>query len=262
MEWLCVRECLRFSLRHRRYFFIFLGLYWHSLRSWRQARAARYGFCFLQLFDDIMDGDRATDTPPDAVAARIIAAWESGELRDDDTLARLGAAFEAALRTLPLRPGDDPRRDVLALLQAMRLDARRVATRSVLPGAQIREQLRGTFHHSLNILLIAARLRTRAAQVPDLVASMGWCSVVRDLGEDLRKGLVNVPSDVVTRVQATGGELTANHPEIRRWLAEEKLAVRTHVDRSAVALRAIAADDPGAGRLLGMLHRSVARYAR
>jgi phytoene/squalene synthetase len=262
VEWLCVGECLRFSLRHRRYFLIFLGLYWHSLRSWKEARAARYGFCFLQLYDDIMDGDRVVGSAPDAIAARIIAEWECDELRGDDTLARLGAAFDAALRTLPLLPGDDPRADVRALLEAMRLDARRVAARSVLPAAQIRELLRGTFHHSLNVLLIVARFRTRAAQVPDLVEAMGWCSVVRDLEEDLRKGLVNIPLDVVNRVQTSGGELTASDPQIQRWLADEKLAVRPHLERSAAALLAIVADDPGAGRLLRMLHRSVERYAR
>jgi hypothetical protein len=257
-----VRECLRFSMRHRRYFLIFLVLYWHSLRGWKRARAARYGYCFLQLYDDIMDGDRRTDMAPDAIAAQTIAGWADGQLSGDTTLARLGTAFDAALRSLPRVPGDDPRHDVLILLQAMRLDAERMATRRLLTEAQLEDQLRRTFHHSLNLLLIASRLRTRATQVPDLVASLGWCSVVRDLDEDLRKGLVNVPSDVVERVHATGDGLTARHPEVRRWLAEEKLAAQRRLEHAAIALRAIAVAEAGAGRLLGLFHRSVAQYAR
>jgi hypothetical protein len=257
-----VRECLRFSMRHRRYLLIFLSLYWHSLRAWRSARAARYGYCFLQLYDDIMDGDRRTDAAPDAVAAQTIAAWASGEFRDDTTLARLGAAFNAALREVPLLPGDDPHHDVLALLQAMRLDAERVATKRVLTRAQLKDQLRGTFHHSLNILLIASGLRTRATQVPDLIESLGWCSVVRDLDEDLRKGLVNVPSDVVARVRSTSGGLTPQLRVVRCWLEEEAVVVRRHLATSAVVLRGIAADEPAAGRLLGLFHRSIDRYAR
>src|SRR5262249_3228026 len=64
IEWLCVRECLRFSRRHPRYLLIFLILYWHSLWHWRKTHAVRCGFCFLQLYDDIMDGDRVTASTP------------------------------------------------------------------------------------------------------------------------------------------------------------------------------------------------------
>jgi len=108
VEWLCVRECLRFSRRHLRYFLIVLMLYWHSLWHWKQARAARYGFCFLQLYDDIMDGDRVTDAPPDVIAAQTIAEWESGLVHGDTALSRLGATPHAALPTLPLLPTNKP----------------------------------------------------------------------------------------------------------------------------------------------------------
>lgn len=262
VEWRCVRESLRFSLRHRRYFAIFLILYWHSLRNWRSARAARYGYCFLQLFDDIMDGDRPTSTPPDTVADQTIAAWTTGEFRRDTSLAKLGAAFSEALQSLPALPGDDPHRDVLVLLQTMRLDGERIATNRVLTRTELKDQLRSTFHHSLNILLIGARLRTRAVQIPDLIESLGWCSVVRDLAEDLERGLVNVPADVVALVRAVGGELTARHPVVQGWLEEEKIAIRQHLSKSSVALAAIGAEEPSAGRLLGLFQRSVERYAR
>ena len=126
----------------------------------------------------------------DIIAEQTIAAWTTGQFRSDTTLARLGAAFSEALRSLPVLPGDDARHDVLVLLQAMRLDATRIATKNVLTRAEIKDQLRCTFHHSLNILLIGAGLRTRAAEVPDLMESLGWCSVVRDLAEDLARGLV------------------------------------------------------------------------
>src|SRR5882757_8537201 len=97
VEWLCVGECLRFSLRHYRYFLIFLVLYWRSVWHWRRTRAARYGFCFLQLYDDIMDGDRVTAAAPDDIAAQTIAEWESGQFRGDTSLSRLGAALKDAL---------------------------------------------------------------------------------------------------------------------------------------------------------------------
>jgi hypothetical protein len=261
-EWLCIRECLRFARRHRRYLIIFLGLYAGSLRGWRRARAARYGYCFLQLFDDIMDGDRPSTSSRDDVATRTIAEWEQGLFAGDDTLGTLGAAFAEALMDVPLQPGDDPGRNVRALLHAMHGDARRVASGRMLSADEIASQLRGTFHHSLDVLLITAGHRTRASQVPHLVECMGWCSVVRDLADDLRKGLVNIPADVVTRVRSRGDALSATHPEVLRWLEDYRRAVLPHVTASAAILRDIGRVDPGAGRLLGMFQRSVERYAR
>jgi phytoene/squalene synthetase len=237
-------------------------LYWHSLWHWKQARAARYGFCLLQLYDDIMDGDRVTDTTPDAVAARTIAEWNSGQFHHDTSLSRLGAALDAAFRTLPLLPADDPRHDVLMLLQAMHRDAQRVATRILLTHAELKTQLRTTFHHSVNLLLITSRMHTRAAQVPDLVEALGWCSVVRDLNEDLGKGLINVPAELVQRLEAAGAKLTASHLEIQSWLEQERLAAINHLQHSAVSLQTLTAEDPRAARLLGLFHRSIARYAK
>jgi phytoene/squalene synthetase len=262
VEWLCVRECLRFSRRHPRYFLIFLILYWHSLWHWQDARAARYGFCFLQLYDDIMDGDHVTAIPPDAIADQTIAEWESCQFCDDSSLSKLGAALDAAFKTLPLLPEDDPRRDVMVLLKAMHRDAQRVATRVLLTRAELKTHLRATFHHSVNLLLIASRTQTRAEHVPDLVEALGWCSVVRDLNEDLGKGLVNVPADVVQNIDDSDTKLTPQHPQIRRWLEEERLAALNHLQGSAIALKSISVHDPRATRLLGLFHRSIERYAK
>ena len=143
----------------------------------------------------------------------------------------------------------------------MRRDAQQVATQGLLTHLELKTHHRTTFHQSVNLLLITSQLQTRAEGVPDLVAALGWCSVVRDLSEDLGKGLVNVPAEVVRRVEAAGGKLTAQHPEIRRWLEEEKLTALNHLRTSAVTLQTLAAHDPRAARLLGVFHRSIARYA-
>jgi phytoene/squalene synthetase len=265
VEWLCVRECLRFSRRHRRYFLIFLILYWHSLWHWKSARAARYGFCFLQLYDDIMDGDRLTGTAPEAIAAQTIAEWETGNFSGDSSLSRLGAALDATFKKWPLLPEDNPRRDVLILLNAMRFDSRRVATRALLTRTELTSHLRTTFHHSVNLLLIASQMQTRAKSVPDLVEALAWCSVVRDLSEDLSKGLVNVPAEVMQRAQGVEGasaQLVSQDPEIRRWLDEEKVGALHHLRISATTLQSLRTHDLRAARLLGLFQRSIERYAK
>jgi len=209
-----------------------------------------------------MDGDRETDTSPDDIAAQTIAEWENGRFRGDTPLSKLGAALAAALRTLPLLPEDDPRHDVMVLLKAMHRDAKRVATRVLLPHTELKTHLRTTFHHSINLLLIASQMQTRAKNVPDLVAALGWCSVVRDLNEDLGKGLVNVPVEVVRRVEPAGSILTPQHPEIQRWLEEEKLVALNHLRASTVTLQTMTAHDLHAARLLGLFQRSIERYAK
>ncbi len=142
------------------------------------------------------------------------------------------------------------------------VDATRIATKTSLRRAELDDQLTRTFHHSLNILLIGARLRTRAAEVPDLVASLAWCSVARDLAEDLARGLVNVPRDVVAQVRAAGGEVSARHPVVQRWLEEETIAARLRLAKSRIVLDALAVEEPDAGRLLRIFQRSIERYAR
>ncbi|HSF41133.1 MAG TPA: hypothetical protein VLT87_15155, partial [Thermoanaerobaculia bacterium] len=95
----------------------------------------------------------------------------------------------------------------------------------------------------------------RAADAPELVDALSWCSPVRDLAEDWKKGLINVPAEVLEQAQ---GDLAA--PAVREWLREEHR-------RGAAAIAALGAKlpaipDPRSRAVLSSFHRALAAYER
>ena len=88
----------------------------------------------------------------------------------------------------------DAQRDFIALVQAMRVDRIRVLEHAVWSEEQLSSHHRTTFTLSVNLMLTTAGCSARAEEVPALIDALAWCSVFRDLDEDLRKGLNNVPA--------------------------------------------------------------------
>src|SRR6185295_3228886 len=112
VDLLCLRNFQRFSRRHRRYLAISILVIASGIPHWRRQRLARAGFAFLQSMDDILDGDRVIDREPLEVADEMIAGLQSGRFADHE-LARLGAAFRAALLA---RAGEPAVSTAIALL--------------------------------------------------------------------------------------------------------------------------------------------------
>lgn len=254
-EWLCFRECLRFSRRHRRYFTILLLLYGASLRHWRKMRAARFGYAFLQQYDDLMDGDRDSSETPDRIAITTQAEWSRGDFSGKSTLSRLGAAFHEVLET-----ADEAKQDTAVLLELMHNDAARRLERRISSEAELEIHLQRTFHHSVNLLFHGCGLRTRATEAPALVAALAWCSVVRDFADDAEKGLINVPREVTGNPDATTE--VAEMPEVKAWLDRQRALGPGLLDACESEREAVARTDPQAARLIGVFARSMRKYCR
>ena len=184
----------------------------------------------------MLDGDRVSEREPLEVADELAAALDNGAFAADD-LARLGAAFRADLLARGGRAALDT---AIALVRCMQRDRRRVLAREISSSAELIEIHRATFRGSLDLLLLAADSPLRAADVPDLVDSLGWCSTVRDLDEDLEHGLINIPADVVQAAQAAepGVALTALPATnaVRDWRAAERERARALLARVDVRL--------------------------
>jgi len=143
---------------------------------------------------------------------------------------------------------DDPRGDLLALFARLRLDRRRMDAREIWSAAALAEHHRETFERSLNLTLMLDGAELRAADVPELVEALAWCSPVRDLEKDLAKGLINIPAEVF------------NTPAVQAWLADEHR-------RGAAAIAALGRKLPGVrdrrGReILAAFHRALAAYEK
>lgn len=263
LEFICLEQFGMFIRRHRRYLVIALFLYGHSLFHWRRTRVLRSGFCLLQAIDDLLDGDRVSESDPINIANDIVRQMRTGDF-GSDRLAVLAEALAEDLRALQTE-ADDPLAEAVALIQHMCVDRERVEQALIFDKDQLRRHHRKTFEHSLNLLLLASRARTRAKDVPELIEALGWCSTVRDLEEDLGHGLVNVPADVVAAAAAEGAT-PSSVPEfgateaVRSWFGEEleraDSLLRAHNDRWTPGV------DPTGERIMRIFHKSISGYVR
>ncbi|MFY0573405.1 hypothetical protein ACN28S_02705 [Cystobacter fuscus] len=254
VEALCAREVYRFSRRHPRYLLAALGLYGASLPRWRALRGARAGFCFLQLVDDVLDGDRAVVGEPLDWVDALLVRLEAERGGDEDVATMLGRVFLAELRD------EGARADALQLVRTMRRDRVRVRERQELDAAALRAHHRDTFRLSVDLMLHTARAEVRALDAPSLLDAFGWCSAMRDLREDLDKGLSNVPAEVARAVRAEGAdpwdaEALVGSGAGRQWLVAEHGRARVLLSQTGAELAALG-DRPGVA-LLRLFHRSI-----
>ena len=231
VELQCLWQCMRFSRRHVRYFVIFLAIYLPSLLHWRRYRAVRTGFCAAQWIDDLLDGDRPAEREPLEIVDELLRGTFSTE-----PLPQLVAAFFADLDA-------DGQRDFIALVRAMRVDRVRVLERARWPEEQLSAHHRTTFALSVNLMLATAGCTARASEVPSLIDALAWCSVFRDLDDDLRKGLNNIPLDV----------------DLNEWTRASHARACGSLENAAREIARL--DDLRAQRILGIFQRSIARYA-
>ena len=98
-EWQMLLEQAAFARRHRRYALISLILAAYRLRHPACGGLLVSGYCFLQAFDDLMDGDRQTARTADEEARRLIREWRHGRFDENDPYSRLAADFRGRLKT-------------------------------------------------------------------------------------------------------------------------------------------------------------------
>jgi membrane-associated phospholipid phosphatase len=238
LEILCLRELALFTRRHLRYLLTGLAIWSHSLRRWRETRLLRTGFCLAQHIDDVLDGDRPISGDP--------VAYARGLLRGKP--GPLAPLAEHVLAELDRRGG---REKLEELIEVLIEDRRRMDARRTLSAATLAAHHRKTFRLSLDLTLIAAGSDLRAEDAPELVDALAWCSPIRDLEEDLAKGLINIPEEVLAQVPGESlsdlRSLLASEP-VKAWLREEHR-------------KAILPPRPG-DSVLSTLHRALATYEK
>lgn len=238
LEALCLRELSFFTRRHPRYLLTGLAIWGYSLRRWRATRLLRTGFCLAQHIDDVLDGDRRV--PGDPVAyARGLLRGETGPL------APLAAFVQEELD----RRGGREKLEELA--EVLIEDRQRMDARRTMSAAALAAHHRRTFRLSLDLTLIAAGSELRATDAPELVEALAWCSPIRDLKEDLAKGLINIPEEVLARVPAAVAPLDSE--AVKDWLQEEHR-------KGAEAIEALGGKT--SSPVFAAFHRALAAYER
>ncbi|PID65481.1 MAG: phosphoesterase [Gammaproteobacteria bacterium] len=222
LEWLWWYNQALFTRRHHRYGLITIMLTIQRLFHPNRGNLLVSGYCFLQAFDDIMDGDRISLQSPLHISQTLITAWQRGQFTRDNDLICLAADF---CQRLSKRPNSETAiADVIALLQVMQSDYLRAGQREIWTAEMIRQQHQKTFSLSLDLLLFALSSQVRVKDVPELVMLLGWCSTMRDLGEDLQKGIINIPAEVLPSPPLSSpGEIDKllHQPATIQWLQQQ-----------------------------------------
>jgi len=202
----------------------------------RRGQVALIGFCYLQRLDDILDGHLNSGVEPEVLVRSQLEQWRSGEFAKDD-LSTMGARLSWSFL---------PQDKILALIEEMILDRQRVREQARLKARELSHHLDTTFQLSLDLMLCCSGSDLSSADVPSLVELLSWCSVVRDLEEDLALGLVNIPSEVLEK----GCYI--------EWF-EERLQRARALYESAAEELALLKGRRGRS-LLWLFHRSVKKY--
>jgi len=150
----------------------------------------------------------------------------------------------------------------IQLIRRMQRDRRRMLSREISTSEELEALHAATFGPSLDLMLVAADSTLRATDVPELVTALGWCSSVRDLQDDLRLQLVNVPSDVVEAARAEAPDMPLTRIgdtiAVRSWLSQEKAGAVSLLDRAEMRIRNLGR--VRGARLLMRFARSMRRY--
>lgn len=242
----CLIEMARFTTRHLRYGLIALVLVGASLPAWGRRRVLRTGFCFLQIVDDWLDGDRRCDRDPVVVVRELQEEIRTGTYAERH-ISHLGRSLVADLdRASVVR--------LLALLDTMAEDGERRRARAVWGADRLRAHHRATFGGSFDLVLAAVGARTRMVDLPELLDVFGVVSTLRDLEADLARGLCNVPAEVV-------GDTPWDPPwgtsRVLAWIRSERAFAREALARAESRLATL--DDPVAARVFGFFVPSLRR---
>ena len=136
IELFCLYNFIKFGQHHPRYWLITLEIYKQSIPSFRHHRILRTGVCFLQLIDDIINGDQECHGEPIDYVNTLIIAIKNNEF-DNTAMMQLAYVFREALYA----KGGNSLQDALAHIQNMLHDRKSVLSGMILNGEPLNPYL-------------------------------------------------------------------------------------------------------------------------
>jgi hypothetical protein len=244
-----------FCRRHVRYLPIFACIYGYSLSGWKRTRPLRAAYALTQAVDDLLDSDRPCAREPEEEVREILGARDSSVLSSEDE------GSKRLLRiwnfTRPHLEACGALSDFQKLADCMLLDRRRVREGLRHSESELRLHHHTVFECSANTALKLCGFELRARDVPGVIDELCWVSPMRDLREDLRAGLNNLPAEIY-RGQA--GVTALKDPSVLRWLRKEYNAMLEAIERTEAQLLSVRGRTGAFG--FRIFHRLLKSYAR
>lgn len=203
-----------------------LGLYGFSLIDLKRAHLARSSYFFFRRLDDVLDGDRTSlNGAPNPVecALHYRKQIETGRFDQNDPVAILAQGSLHGYEKC-LKPGDDPRKDYLGVIDAMLLESALRENRTVMSEEEIRHYHHVLFGPIINLTCMGLESDIRSGDIPQLWEALGRTYSIRDLADDWPQGIINIPEHILDQAGLTGQHDYADvvaHPIIGNWIQQE-----------------------------------------
>jgi hypothetical protein len=242
IEWLCLREFWRLARRDPRYLGLILTMYGHTLDALARSQMLRATYCLARLLDDVLDGDCLVAAEPETYVQRVLQQARSGCFTTESIASRLGRFVFQNLDRFACQE-DQPLQEFIILIEAMLFDRERARQRLLLTQKELYTHHRRTFGAALNVALCIGGADTRAPDIPDLIQAQGCLYTLRDLDQDLSRGLVNIPLGVVEEARRQGVDDGAYEalryaPVVQLWMRQDLAYGAQCVARAGDALNA------------------------
>lgn len=225
VELLCLREFARFISRHRRYLAPVMILYLRIFLTWRSTTLLRAAFAFTQGMDDILDADRPFVGSRRAYGAMILQEIRSGVFLDQSAMSQLAQFI------ITQRPELVP--DLAELLEVLIFDNTRMDEKLVLSAQELHQHHLKTFEISCRLLMRLLGKDVAHEVLLPVAQSLAWCSVMRDLEDDLARGLNNIPQHIWSTIsRPVAPKDISLEPRVAAWIREEYDRVRGPISQA------------------------------
>ncbi|MFH0943459.1 MAG: hypothetical protein V1810_04800 [Candidatus Beckwithbacteria bacterium] len=198
IEILTAKEAIDFVKRRPSAIKMVTGQYLLSFFGFERSRVLRTAYNPVRFVDDLLDGDAQGIVDPLAYAQDLIHRIATNSL----TNSRIDRQLRYSLDVLEskAKPKDNPRRDFVKAIDAIIFDRERASQRRALPAEEIEQYYHNAFDPVMNITLLAIDSNLRSGDIPVLSFGQGRVYSVRDFEVDWRRGIINVPKEVISSV--------------------------------------------------------------
>ena len=214
-------------IREPKHRFGAIGMYVASVMGPERAHGGRVGYNLVRLIDDMLDGDTATpdNQSPREFVVDIRRQIETGNFSLDSNLSLL-AKYDLDFLDARKHPGDNVRRLLMNAIDPLIYDYDRAhaPARKLMTTSELEAYYRSSFSPIADIMLITLDSDLRSSDIDDFVMSQPRAFTVRDFHLDVRRGLINVPSEVLTTAELTEhatADVMWQDPFVRVWMVNE-----------------------------------------
>ena len=196
IEMICLREFSYLLKRSLKYSQLVTCMYARSWDDYPRSCLLRAAYCLVRYVDDILDRDRHLNTHPKQYVQNLLEQIQSGHYRFEDPISRLANYVMAQLDKLCLKE-DNPKEEFLSLFRRMIFDWDRANRKIIYDEQALHTHHVQTLIHAQNITLTITGSKLRGTNVLDLTEAQGHLYVLRDIKQDLLKGIVNIPAEIL-----------------------------------------------------------------